>query len=242
MAEVPNKSINITGVRRPVSHSSRVANAHVGGRWKLVYADFVTVLMAFFIVVWIFVFDLLSRERVEYDTKCTLAIGKEVEEKFLGELGEDKSLWPIEVDYSGFVQGTRFTLLDVVEPMFERNSATLSKYAAPHLNTIAASVNKCPGLKVAIEGYTDSSQYTGGDGAKYGNWELSADRANTARRELFYRGIDSSRIDYVRGFGDSRPALRDDPLNDRNRRISITVLAPPKIVKGWGEVVGQSGE
>lgn len=205
------------------------------------YADFVTVLMAFFIVAWIFVFDLLSKERVEYDTTCTLQIGKQVERKFTSDLGADRSVWPIEVDYSELVQGTRFTLLDVVEPMFERGSAQLSKYAAPHLDTIAESINSCPGLKISIEGYTDSSQYAGGDGAVYGNWELSVDRASTARRELLARGIDSSRIDYVRGYGDSRPALPKDPLNARNRRISITVLASPRFVKGWGEVVGTSG-
>lgn len=242
MADLPSKAINVMTSRRPVSHSAHAIPARIHGRWKLVYADFVTVLMAFFIVVWIFVFDLLSKERVEYDTKCTLSIGREVEGKFLKELGADKSLWPIEVDYSGFVQGTRFTLLDVVEPMFDRGSARLSQYAAPHLDTIAESVKKCPSLKISIEGYTDSSQYVGGDSAVYGNWELSVDRASTARRELLARGIDSSRIDYVRGFGDSRPALQDDPLNSRNRRISITVLAPPRFVKGWGEVVGQAVE
>jgi chemotaxis protein MotB len=240
--ESQKKSTPGSAVRRPVAHGVRSSHSHSGGRWKLVYADFVTVLMAFFIVAWIFVFDKLSRERVEFDTRCTLRIGKQVEEKFLSDLGPDSSRWPIEVDYSGLVQGTRFTLQDVVEPMFERGSARLSKYAAPHLDTVAESINQCPGLKVSIEGYTDSSQYAGGDSAVYGNWELSVDRASTARRELLARGIDSSRIDYVRGFGDSRPALREDPLNARNRRISITVLASPQFVKGWGEVVGQDAQ
>lgn len=240
--ETSKKALPGTAIRRPVAHGVRSSHSHSGGRWKLVYADFVTVLMAFFIVAWIFVFDKLSRERLEYDVSCTLPIGKQVEDKFLRDLGPDRAVWPIEVDYSGLVQGTRFTLLDVVEPMFERGSARLSKYAAPHLDTIAESINKCPGLKISIEGYTDSSQYAGGDSAVYGNWELSVDRASTARRELLARGIDSSRIDYVRGFGDSRPALRDDPLNARNRRISITVLAPSQFVKGWSEVVGQDAE
>jgi chemotaxis protein MotB len=226
-------------VRRPVSHSARASHGHAGGRWKLVYADFVTVLMAFFIVAWIFVFDLLSKERVVYDTSCTLVIGKQVEEKFSQDIGTDRSLWPIEVDYSSFVRGTRFTLLDVVEPMFERGSARLSTYAGPHLDTIAESINKCPNLKIAIEGYTDSVQYVGGEGAAYGNWELSADRAGAARRELLARGINSSRIEGVTGYGDSKPAVVGDPKSDRNRRVSITVLAPPKIVKGWGEVVGE---
>lgn len=240
--ESKKKPLPVSAVRRPVASGVRSSHGHSGGRWKLVYADFVTVLMAFFIVAWIFVFDKLSKERVEYDTSCTLPIGKQVEEKFSRDLGPDRALWPIEVDYSSLVQGTRFTLLDVVEPMFERGGATLSKFAAPHLDTIAESINKCPGLKISIEGYTDSSQYAGGDNAVYGNWELSVDRATTARRELLARGIDSSRIDYVRGFGDSRPALRDDPLNARNRRISITVLAPAQFVKGWSEAVSQDGQ
>lgn len=228
--------------RRPVAHGVRSSHSNAGGRWKLVYADFVTVLMAFFIVAWIFVFDLLSKERRVYDRTCTDSIGRQVENQFKSEIGRDRGSWPIEIDYSEGVGGTRFTLVDVVEPMFDSGSARLSKFASPHLDTVAESINKCPGLKVKIEGYTDATQYAGGEFAAYSNWELSVDRANTARRELLARGIASSRIEEVTGYGDSRLALESDPTNARNRRISITVLATYTLAKGWGDVVESDAE
>lgn len=240
MAANANK-VSAPAVRRPVAHGVRSSHAHGGGRWKLVYADFVTVLMAFFIVAWIFVFDLLSKERRVYDRTCTDKIGREAERKLSSEAGPDRTRWPIEVDFAEGVGGTRFTLVDVVEPMFDSGSARLSKFASPHLDTIAQSINQCPGLKVKIEGYTDAVQYAGGEFASYSNWELSVDRANTARRELLQRGINSERIEEVTGYGDSKPALPEDPGNARNRRISITVLATYTLAKGWNDVVESEG-
>ena len=58
----------------------------------------------------------------------------------------------------------------------------------------------------------------------YGNWELSAERANAARRELLSKEVKPERISQVIGYGDSRPSLPNDPTNALNRRISITVL------------------
>jgi len=242
MAAGVSKGVGGAASRRPVPHGVRSSHAHAGGRWKLVYADFVTVLMAFFIVAWIFVFDLLSKERRVYDRTCTESIGRQVEAEFTRDLGPDRSLWPIEIDYAEGVGGTRFTLVDVVEPMFDRGSARLSTYASPHLDTIAASIGKCPELRIKIEGYTDSTQYAGGEFAAYGNWELSVDRASTARRELVARSISSSRIEEVTGYGDSKLALPNDPTNPRNRRISITVLAPYTLAVGWDDVVDPNAQ
>lgn len=229
-------------VRRPVPHGVRSSHSHSGGRWKLVYADFVTVLMAFFIVAWIFVFDKISQERRVYDRKCTAAIGRSVEERFRNEIGDDRSKWPIEVDFSEGVGGVRLTLVDVVEPIFNSGSAIISKFAEPHLDTIAESIMRsektadCSGLKIKIEGYTDAQLFKGGD-INYGNWELSVDRAGAARRALLIRGIGSQQIEEVVGYGDSRLALPDKPLDGRNRRISITILAPYRLVKGWNDVI-----
>jgi chemotaxis protein MotB len=74
--------------------------------------------------------------------------------------------------------------------------------------------------KIVIEGHTDSTPYGRPD---YSNWELSADRANAARRILSESGLDASRISQVRGFADQRLLLKDDPTNPSNRRISIIV-------------------
>ncbi len=245
MAVGANKGVGGAAVRRPVPHGVRSSHSHAGGRWKLVYADFVTVLMAFFIVAWIFVFDKISQERRVYDRKCTAAIGRSVAERFLNEIGDDRSKWPIEVDFSEGVGGVRLTLVDVVEPIFNSGSDVISKFAEPHLDTIAESIMRseesadCSGLKIKIEGYTDALQFKGGD-ANYGNWELSVDRAGAARRALLTRGIGSQQIEEVVGYGDSRLALPDKPLDGRNRRISITILAPYRLVKGWNDVIDSS--
>jgi len=84
---------------------------------------------------------------------------------------------------------------------------------------LAAELMKLPN-KIAIEGHTDSTPYGRPD---YSNWELSADRANAARRILTESGLDDTRISQVRGFADQRLLLKDDPTNPSNRRISIIV-------------------
>lgn len=76
--------------------------------------------------------------------------------------------------------------------------------------------------KISISGYTDSRAYRSQDG--YTNWELSSDRANSARRLLIDSGLDAKRIALVQGRADTDPLLPDDPESERNRRISIVLL------------------
>jgi len=77
--------------------------------------------------------------------------------------------------------------------------------------------------KISIAGHTDSSGYH--DQSEYTNWELSADRANAARRLLLQGGVDSKRIAQVVGLSDTVPFDSENPYNPRNRRISIIVLS-----------------
>ena len=74
---------------------------------------------------------------------------------------------------------------------------------------------------VVLEGHTDGAKY-GVDGS-YGNWELSADRANAARRVLEASGVTDGHIMEVRGYADTKPKVPDDPLAASNRRISILI-------------------
>jgi chemotaxis protein MotB len=200
--------------RRQVSH----------GNWKLVYADFVTVLMAFFIVVWILLFDLVS-EREKVDPTClkilNAALQKQIDEDQALQAGNN----PLLVEFS--LEGLRVTLLDTREPMFQRGGTTLSDFAKKQFQKIASVVDECPTHKLKIEGYTDSMPYSGG-AVGYGNWELSSERANAARRELVAQNVSIDRIAQVIGYGDSVPTLPDDPTNAVNRRISITILPPLK--------------
>jgi chemotaxis protein MotB len=194
------------------------------GNWKLVYADFVTVLMAFFIVVWIMLFDLVS-ERDKLDLTCLKPLNEALQKQIDDDKALNKGKNPLVVDYS--IEGLRVTLLDTQKPMFQTGGAVLSEFAKEQFSKIASVVDMCPTHKLKIEGYTDATPYAGGV-MGYGNWELSAERANAARRELLSQKVASDRIAQVIGYGDSVPSMPEDPTNPLNRRISITVLPPLK--------------
>jgi chemotaxis protein MotB len=76
---------------------------------------------------------------------------------------------------------------------------------------------------LAIEGHTDAAPF--GKDHTYTNWELSADRANAARRLLVARGVPEARIVRVLGLADRQPLVRDDPMAASNRRISILLMS-----------------
>ena len=100
----------------------------------------------------------------------------------------------------------------------------------PHMEQIGhitAHGRECLAHKLKIEGYTDATGYAGGS-TGYGNWELSTERANAARRELLAQKISADRIAQIIGYGDSMPSIPEDPTSPLNRRISITVLPPLK--------------
>jgi chemotaxis protein MotB len=89
------------------------------------------------------------------------------------------------------------------------------------LVALAQEVGKLPN-HVSIEGHTDSQPYTGGLTA-YSNWELSVDRANSARRIMSASGLGSEQISQVRGFADQQPRNGKTPDDPANRRISLIV-------------------
>ena len=206
--------------RRP---NKRVKRELGHGNWKLVYADFVTVLMAFFLVVWILLWNKIS-QLPEVDTTCI----KKMAADLYRQIDEDKALRrggiPILIVLEP--DGLRLTLLDNNQPMFQTGGAVLSTFAKEQFGKIASAVNMCPDNPLKIEGYTDATPYSGGI-TGYGNWELSAERANAARRELLSKNVATTRISQVIGYGDSVPSLPKDPTNPLNRRISITVLPKP---------------
>ena len=206
-------------VRQPRAVKRRERHA-THGHWKLVYADFVTVLMAFFIVAWIITFDKLSKIP-QRDMSCITAMAADLKKQIEADSRLTRGKIPIEIEL--LPEGLRLTLLDNNQPMFQTGQAVLSGFAKEQFVKIATAVNLCEANPLMIEGYTDATPYGGGI-TGYGNWELSAERANAARRELLSKEVKSERISQVIGYGDSRPSLPDDPTNALNRRISITVL------------------
>lgn len=111
---------------------------------------------------------------------------------------------------------------DRKRPMFGTGVDLPKDYAAKLLEEVGkvlAQTNK----RISIAGHTDSSGYH--SNAEYTNWELSADRANAARRLLLNGGVDGNKIAQVVGLADTVPFDKENPYNPRNRRISIIVLS-----------------
>jgi len=117
-------------------------------------------------------------------------------------------------------EGLRIDLLETQRGLFfETGNPRPTEAGGELLRLLATELLKLPN-KVAIEGHTDSTPYGRTD---YSNWELSADRANSARRILTAAGVTDDRISQVRGFADQRLLLKKEPNNPSNRRISIIV-------------------
>ena len=119
-------------------------------------------------------------------------------------------------------EGLRIQLIDQERnAMFASGSATPADGTRRLLQTVARIVQNLPN-PIAITGHTDSTPFP--RGAQYTNWELSADRANAARRTLLENGMQPARIARVIGRADTEPFIADNPSDPRNRRISIVLL------------------
>jgi len=232
---------------------------HHGGAWKVAYADFVTAMMAFFLVMWIVgqsnpmkagvagyfrdpgVFErgtggaagimpgapkgITSPTPTPND--ADVAVAKEVLEQAAQRLREaieqlpDFSKIKDRVDIEVTSEGLRIELIDTAnDSFFQVGSAMLHPDSKQLLGVIAGELGKIPN-RIAVEGHTDARPFGSRDG--YGNWELSADRANSARRAMQDSGLRPDQVDTVRGYADRKPRIADDPLDARNRRISIVV-------------------
>lgn len=118
-------------------------------------------------------------------------------------------------------EGLRIELIDRLQSsFFDNGSSVLRGESVKILNVMAQEIGKLAN-DVVVEGHTDSRQYP--DHERYGNWELSADRANAARRVMQVSGLRAGQLHAVRGFADTDRRIKDDPLDPRNRRVSIVV-------------------
>ena len=236
----------------------KAKHAHHGGAWKVAYSDFVTALMALFIVLWILaqnedvknniagyfndpsgfgtgngpsVFKGPGRNAQATPSLLTEFQKKEIQKENLTKMGKElmdkinaEGLGELEnqVDFEIADEGLRIELMESDKAnFFEVGTAKLEPNAKKILSVIAKQLSKLDN-KIVIEGHTDSRPYPG-NGMGYTNFELSADRANAARRVLLRYGIKDSQIVEIRGYADKR--LRDPkhPRSAANRRISIIV-------------------
>jgi chemotaxis protein MotB len=124
------------------------------------------------------------------------------------------------IDYTGL--GLRVQIVDKEQrPMFDLGSARLKNYTEAVLAALAPLLNQVEN-HISITGHTDAISY--GTGAVYSNWELSADRANSARRALLNGGYPEQKVVTVQGMGASAPFAPATPNAPVNRRIAIIVL------------------
>lgn len=131
--------------------------------------------------------------------------------------------------------GLRLQILDDQNrPSFDLGSGRMKEHTSAVLKQLAILLNQVPN-RISISGHTDSRPYAGGLGG-YSNWELSADRANSARRELVGSGIEEGKILRVVGLGSAVPVDKENPANPINRRITIMVLN-----KKAAEIVSSDG-
>ncbi|MGE8360878.1 flagellar motor protein MotB [Pseudomonas sp.] len=155
----------------------------------------------------------LERERLEL---LLQELQNKVEEDPQLQRFKDQILFEITQD------GLRIQIMDAENrPMFDLGSARLQPYFEDILLAMVDTIKAVPN-KISISGHTDAKPFAGtGD---FGNWELSANRANAARRVLVAGGYEEDQVARVVGYASSALFDRNDPLNPVNRRIDITVL------------------
>jgi chemotaxis protein MotB len=230
---------------------------HHGGAWKVAYADFVTAMMALFIVLWVLSqseeviqgvagyfkdpigFSNNSTQIIDGPGSGTQEVTIDVERKLeemererLAEMGEEivneissnqefvHLADQIEIEFVD--EGMRIEMVESADDIFfQIGSSNMQPESKKILRDIGSQLASI-GNMIVVEGHTDARPFVSA-GRDYSNYELSADRANAARRELIAGGLESDRIYEIRGYADKMLRDEQDPFNVVNRRISIII-------------------
>jgi chemotaxis protein MotB len=260
VAQKPKPTGEIRIIKKNKKHEG-----HHGGAWKVAYADFMTAMMAFFLVMWI---TGLSQEvkasvagyfkdpqafmdavkagnapfavpgdkpgdqtktkpqkLTKAQERAKFEDAKKTIEKMVSNTPEFKNLKQ-HVDVKLTNEGLKIDLLESRQSLFfDAASAHVRPEAAHLLSLVAGELKKLPN-KVIIEGHTDSRPLSRADG--YTNWELSSDRANSARHIMSGVGVSDSQIAQVRGYAATQPRDLKNPTDPSNRRVTIVVVFKDK--------------
>ena len=267
-----------------VKRIKKGGHGHHGGAWKIAYADFVTAMMAFFLLMWLLGstakgdFDGISEyfktplmvaltgggsgtgdassvikgggkdltrqagqvksgeteaKSKTYTLKETTAEFQRKEQEMLGELKQRIEQMidgnPTLKEFKNQLllditsEGLKIQIVDEQNrPMFDLAGDQVKPYTRELLRQIGRMLNAVPN-RISLSGHTDAAQFAGGQKG-FSNWELSANRANSSRRELIVGGMDENKVLRVVGLSATILFDKNDPLNPVNRRISIVVL------------------
>jgi len=232
---------------------------HHGGSWKVAYADFVTAMMALFLVLWLTAQDTKIKEAIErafrnpfssatkesvgilpnkdvqaltksegkFDsvTVLNLELLRRITEDLAKILQQDPESQK-SVDIKMVSDGLHINVFDSSQkPIFEADSAVFTDYGAWVFSTLAWEVGRYPAFSLELEGHTEAGHKPLRE--DYGGWELSADRANAARRKLVQHGLAEQQIFKVSGFGDTQPMDGSQPADEINRRVSVLLKIQP---------------
>jgi chemotaxis protein MotB len=224
---------------------------HHGGAWKVAYADFVTAMMSLFIVLWLMNSSKPIKEAVAGyfkdpagTSKLTGGNGKgpgespgkgpgdsltldnmgKLKENLQGAIHQIEDLHKLksQIEMTVTSEGLRIELLESAKgTFFDSGSPELNDSGKETLIALAKELGGVP-YKISIEGHTDSKPLLR-HGGEYGNWELSVDRANNARRLMQENGLRADQVTQVRGYADQKLRKADAPDDPSNRRISLIV-------------------
>ena len=237
----PLKSEDAEGTTVIIQKKVNKGHAAHGGSWKVAYADFVTAMMAFFLMLWLL--SMLSQESrdnlKEYfkSYKAFKHTGKQdnkssdsLKQADSNSLNDTRMVEELKKKFKGADEhlkvenvpgGIRIQVMDLMDkPMFEPGGSKFTKTALDIMEFIAIRIKGLPG-NVILEGHTDGTQYKG---AIKSNWELSMERASAARIELVKHGMIADRIKRVIAYGGTEPIIPEDYFNPSNRRISILII------------------
>jgi chemotaxis protein MotB len=243
---------------------------HHGGSWKVAYADFVTAMMAFFLLLWLTTqvapekrarvsnyfkhFSIFEKsgttmldagkpeasitviekegppEKVQeppatVPPEAPSPADQKAENEFVDKLKKEVETRLADVKdqvmLEVFEGGLRIEIVDKDgNPMFPSGSTEMLPQAKKILQVITENL-KDNTSKIAIEGHSDARPSTS---PRYSNWELSTERASSARKEMERDGLDPNRLIRVAGYASTEPLIKTNPVDARNRRISILLF------------------